>query len=228
MSSLSYSEEVARLRQTQHLAVWRVAPGSAPGGGTAPAALTPPLSMQCSGCCSPLALSAVVTQVPSWPNLCFKMKYVWKTSPSFENISITFQQSSPCSDSSWASFSALPIPPQLIFRLVVVNIFFSIWYLTLESIYSLFTCFLSQFFPSFHLQNTSWRNTLSLLWLWIGVHLPSVWPHLSQHQDELFKSPHISYSFFQVYHKFIFLNKLSAYKRICQFLWRQYSDISIT
>lgn len=121
---MSYSEEVARLRQTQHLAVWRVAPGSAPGGGTAPAVLTPPLSMQCSGCCSPLALSAVVTQVPSWPNLCFKMKYVWKTSPSFENISITFQQSSPCSDSSWASFSALPIPPQLIFRLVVVNIFF--------------------------------------------------------------------------------------------------------
>lgn len=131
MSSLSCSEEVTRHRQVQHLPVWRVAPRSAPGVGAAPAALTPPLPMQCRACCSPFTLSAVVTRLPSGPNhcLCFKVKHVWKTSQSFENISITFQQSSPWSDSSWASFSALPMwtqptPPQLMFRFFVINNFF--------------------------------------------------------------------------------------------------------
>lgn len=70
MSSLLYSEEVARLRQMQPSPVWRVAPGQHQEEGAAPAAPTPPLSMQCSGCCSPFALGAVVTQVPSWPNHC--------------------------------------------------------------------------------------------------------------------------------------------------------------
>lgn len=144
MSSLLYSDEVARLRQRQHLPVWRVAPGRYLQGGVAPAALTPPLSMQCRGCCSPFALSAVVTQEPSCPNhwLCFKVKYVLKASQSFETISVTFQQSLPCSDSSWASFSALPmwtqtISPQLIFRFFVVNIFF---YLLSYSVIYLLSC----------------------------------------------------------------------------------------
>lgn len=102
--------------------------------------------MQCRGCCSPLTLSAVVTQEPSSTNhwFCFKVKYVLKTSQSFETISVTFQQSSPCSDSSWTSALSMwtqTISPQLIFRLFVVNIF-SICYLTLLS-----TCFLAQFFP---------------------------------------------------------------------------------
>lgn len=66
---------------------------------------------------------------PGQITVCFKVKYVWKTSQSFENISITFQQSNACSDSSWASSSFLPlwtqaISPQLTFRLFAINNFF--------------------------------------------------------------------------------------------------------
>lgn len=149
-----------------------VAPRSAPGGGTAPAALTLPLSVQGSDCCSPSTFSAAVTQGPSWPNLCFKVKYVWKTSQSFENISITFLHSSPCSDSSWASFSAFPmwtqtIPPQLIFRLVVVNNFFVSGIL----LWRVFIPFLLVFFLNFFPPSTSKTQAEEALYLCCGCEL---------------------------------------------------------
>lgn len=96
MSSLSYFDEVAWACSNE--AFTRVEVGSQatdPTRDAATAALTPSLTIHCIGCCFSFTLGAVVTPVPYWLNHClyFKVKYAWKTSQSFENILITFQQS---------------------------------------------------------------------------------------------------------------------------------------
>lgn len=89
---------------------------------------------------------------PGQITACFKVKYVWKTSQSFENISITFQQSNACSDSSWASFSSLPmwtqaILPQLMFRLFAINNFFYLVSYSGEYLFPFYFFSCTIFFP---------------------------------------------------------------------------------
>lgn len=94
-------------------------------------------------------------------------------------------QSNDCSDSSWASFSALPVwfLPQLLHLASCAGYFLlTIFFYLLSSSGDYFFPFYlssctnisaSPFFPSFHPKTTSWSSTPSILWLWIGVHLLS-------------------------------------------------------
>lgn len=130
MSSLLYSEEVARLRQTQHCPCGGCPQVTPAGGCSSCSTDTASLLSPCSAVPAAPPPSSVqrlhrghagqITAPASRRNM---------PSQSFENILITFQQSSPCSDSSWASLSALPVwtqtvPPQPISTLFVVNTVF--------------------------------------------------------------------------------------------------------